>query len=67
MDIARTKFDSVIEKFAEHLKSHAPEEFALLQCELLAEKNHYIQTFKCVYEQGNYRPTVYHIFVQMGL
>lgn len=67
MDVARNKFDGVIERFVDHMKSYNPEDFSLCKFELLPEKNHYIQTAKCVYEQGNYCPTVYHIFVQMGL
>ena len=72
VDSSRDRFMEIVKDFKDHIRIYAPEDFWVIESSFhyySAEpwKNYpYIRTSRCDYICGNYRPTVYHIFVRMG-
>lgn len=72
VDDVNDRFDAIWAGFQTHIQTYNSgafqvdkDSFKLYTTEDWAQK-HYIKTARCQYIRGDYKPTVYHIFVRMG-
>lgn len=72
VDDVNNRFDAIWKGFKAHIRDYAPDGFAVVPNSFHHYTagswtgNHFIQTARCEYISGDYKPIVYHIFVRMG-
>lgn len=72
VDVTRDRFTEVVKGFKDHIREYEPDGFRLVDNSFhyySAEpwkSYQYIRTTRCAYICGDYKPTVYHIFVRIG-
>jgi hypothetical protein len=72
VDATQERFHGIWKDFKDHIREYDPASFRVdcgsyyYYSDQFWEINQYIRTSRCDYICGDYRPTVYHIFVRMG-